>query len=155
MLRRLATSVVHQLFCPYMLVMVTGDLVFTVVGFVRGTPHTASRILTMNPFYPCQIGVGLAAGYYVGRFREWWFARWTWIVPAIILLSTLTFTPGPDGLSRAGYFFGWSGLPKQGMVPAQLAVTMPFYLSAAYSLSAWMGIRDKRRKHTGTTATAA
>jgi hypothetical protein len=154
MLRRIATAVVHQLVCPYGLAVVTAFLVFEGVGVFRGTAHSARWLLTMHPFYPFQIVVGLTAGYLVGRFREWSFARWTWVVPACVLLNAVVFAPVPAGLSRVEYFFGWAGLPKQGMVPWQLAATMPLYLSAAYSLAAWKGMRDSRRRRT-VSATAA
>jgi len=145
MLRRIITGVLHQAFCPYALVVVTAFLTFTAVGLIQGTAHTASSLLTMNPFYPAQVVVGLAAGYVVGRHFDWPFARWTWVVPASVLLIATVFAPVPAGLPRLGYLFGWSGVPRRGMVPLQLAVTMPFYLSAAYSLAAWKGKRDRKR----------
>lgn len=145
MLQRFVTRVLHQILCPYLLVIFTAFLTFTVVGVSRGTSHTASSLLTMNPFYPIQVGIGLAAGYLVGRYTKWSFARWTWVVPATILLIAIAFAPVPATISRLAYFFASSGLPKQGMVPLQTAVTMPLYLSVAYSLSAWMGALGRIR----------
>jgi len=146
MLRRIATAVVHQLACPYGLAVVTAFLVFEGVGVFRGTADTARSLLTTNPFYPFQVVVGFATGYLVGRLSEWSFARWTWVFPVSVLLIVLVFAPVPAGLSRSEYFFGWSGLPKRGMVPWQLAGTMPVYLSGAYSLAAWKGMRDRSKQ---------
>jgi hypothetical protein len=145
MLRRIVACVLHQAACPYALAIVTAFFTFSVVGPVGGTGRTASSLLTMNPFYPVQVAVGLAAGYIIGRHFDWPFARWTWVVPALLLLISTIFAPIPAGLSRIGYLFGWSGVPRRGTIPLQLAATMPFYLSAAYSLAAWKGKRDRNR----------
>lgn len=148
MLRRIATGVLHQAFCPYALAAIAAFLTFTAAGFARGAVSDATSVLTMNPFYPAQIAVGLALGYLVGRHLHWTFARWTWVVPGSVLLIVALFAPVPAGLSRVGYLFGWSGLPRQGTLPLQLAVTMPFYLSAAYSIAAWIGKRRSDERST-------
>jgi hypothetical protein len=146
MLRRIATGFLHQAFCPYALAAVAAASMFIGAGLARGTVSDVRSVLTMNPFYPTQIAVGLVLGYLVGRYLEWPFARWTWVVPGSILLIAAVFAPVPVGLSRLGYLFGWSGLPRQGVVSLQLAVTMPFYLSAAYSLAAWIGKQQRGRR---------
>jgi hypothetical protein len=146
--KRLVWGVAHQILSPYVLMAITALIVYTVVGMMRGTVGTVQSILFGTPYYPAQIAVGLIAGYVVGRYFAWPLTGWTWGLPGVLLLGCLAFAPVPQSISHLDYWFGWSGLPGHAVPPLQVGITMPFYLSVAYSLAALLGARDQRlRKH--------
>jgi hypothetical protein len=133
-------SVLHQIFCPYLLLAATALITFEIVGIFHGTLKTAHYILTGMPYFPIQIGVGAITGYLVGRFSVWPLTRWVWIIPLGILLASMISVPPPEGISMIGYWFGWSGTPGHVPWPSlQPGITMPFYVSAAYALFSLLG----------------
>jgi len=142
-------SVLHQFFCPYALLFITGIITFSVIWMFHGTAKTASYILTGTPYFPIQIAVGAIAGFLVARYFDWPLTRWTWVVPLGILLTSMLFVPPPHGVSLFGYWFGWSGASGRVFPPLQPGITMPFYLSVTYSLFSLLGERGRnhRRRH--------
>ncbi|MFZ1940560.1 MAG: hypothetical protein WBA18_01225 [Terracidiphilus sp.] len=141
-------SLLHQLLCPYALIIVIAGTTFLVVGLFHGTTKTASYILTGTPYFPIQIAVGAITGFLVGGHSDWPLTRWVWILPAGILLASMFIVPPPHGVSLFGYWFGWSGASGHAFPPLQPGITMPFYLSATYSLFSLLGRRglDHREK---------
>jgi len=135
-------SALHQVFCPFALLFVTAIITFSLVGVFHGTLKTAHYILTGMPYFPVQVGVGAVIGFLVGRYANWPLTRWVWIMPAGILLAYMIFVPPPQGVPLFGYWFGWSGAPGHVPWPSlQPGVTMPFYMSATYSLFSLLGER--------------
>jgi hypothetical protein len=148
-IRRVVLSIAHQLLCPYVLVVLTSFLTFCVVGLFHGTITTARTVLLATPFYPIQIGTALVAGYLVGHYLDIPFATRMWILPAALLFAGILLHPLPDGISRSGYWFGWFGIVGRVSPPLQVAYTLPFYVSAAYSLAATVAHRRKHFKTQG------
>jgi len=143
MWKRPLACVAHQVLCPYALLAATAAATYSVVGMFRGTRGLAQAVLLGTTYYPAQIAVGLIAGYIVGRYFVWPLTGWTWVLPAGLLFSALVFASVPHGVSRLDYWFGWSGVVGHAFPPLQPGVTMPFYLSSAYSLAALLGARSK------------
>lgn len=65
-LRAVLFAVLHQLFCPYVLLMIVAAATFTVIGAFHGLAKTASYFLTGTPYFPLQVVAGLVVGYFVG-----------------------------------------------------------------------------------------
>ena len=143
-LRVVLFAVLHQLFCPYGIGIIVAAATFTVIGAFHGQAKTASYVLTGTPFFPVQIAAGLILGYCIGRFFHWPLTGWTWVVPASSLVCSMIFVPPAHGTSVWGYWFGWSGASGRAFPPLQPGLTMPLYLSEAYSLAALIGLRTRR-----------
>jgi hypothetical protein len=137
-------AVLHQLFCPYLLMMAIGAVTFKVVGAFHGHASTASYVLTGTPFFPVQIAAGLVIGFSIGRFFDWPLARWVWVVPALLLALSMIFVSPVQLTSVWGYWFGWSGVSGRAFPSFQPCLTMPLYLSAAYSVASLIGQRMRR-----------
>jgi hypothetical protein len=69
-----------------------------------------------------------------------------WLLPAALLLAQVVFRQLPDNVSRWGYWFGWFGIVGHVYPPLQVGVTMPFYMSVAYSLAAAVTLRRRQVK---------
>lgn len=132
-------AVLHQLFCPYGIGIIVPIITFTAVGAFHGHAKTASYVLTGTPFFPLQIAAGLIIGYCAGRFFHWPLTGWTWVLPALLLGLSIIFIRPAHGTSIWGYWFGWSGASGRAFPPLQPGLTMPVYLSAAYSIAATIG----------------
>jgi hypothetical protein len=139
-------SVLHQFICPYALLITTETITFWVIGVLHGTASTASYILTGTPYYPIQIAVGAFTGLLVGRYFGWPLTRWIWVLPLTILLASMIFVPPPHGVSLFGYWFGWPGASGHVFPPLQPGITMPFYLSATYSIFSLLGELWRRQR---------
>jgi hypothetical protein len=102
-------------------------------------------ILTENPFYPVQIFTGLYVGWRIGRRYQHKSMLLIWILPLVILFYALAVVPVlewtsilsmPRTLSeRLSFYFG-TGCRLRRRCLDQLLITMPFYVSVAYSLGA-------------------
>jgi hypothetical protein len=141
--------VLHQLFCPYVLLALSAFLTFTAMPLVHvfGAPatiRTAHWVLTETPYFPVQITIGLISGFVIGRFRRIPFTRWMWVIPFLVLIAALIFKPLQPGLARLDHFFGWGGLPPHRQYD-EVAIALPFYLSAAYSIAAQLSSRWPHR----------
>ena len=113
-------------------------------------------ILTQNPYYPIQIALGLYLGWKLSCRLRHKSMVWIWMVPLVILFySVVTFTPERKsvlehprpGQTRLSHYFGWGCQPTTHCLD-QLLVTMPFYVSVAYSVGAWMA-RKSLEPHRG------
>ena len=104
-------------------------------------------ILTGTPYYPVQIGLGLLLGWSIGRRVQHKAMLWVWVLPfaylvyAIIAIPTLVphWIP-PEyqagvGESRFKHYFGW-GCGEVHPCFDQNAITVLFYIAAAYSIGA-------------------
>jgi hypothetical protein len=116
-------------------------------------------LLTETPFYPVQIGAGLCFGWILSRRFRNRVMLWVWVIPLLILcyavIAVPTLTPDmtfssvlmPGSGSSLSHYFGWGCRPENRCLD-QLVITMPFYVSVAYSLGAFMErsiIRKKSR----------
>jgi hypothetical protein len=136
--------IAHQIFCPYGLLVLSAFLTITAAALLHiwykaATVHWAHWILTETPYYPVQISMALVAGFVIGSFRRIPFARWMWVLPLMILVGAILFEPISIFESRLDHFFGWGGVPRfhspQG---DELVFTLPFYISATYSATAFI-----------------
>ena len=133
----------HQLLAPYLFVVATAFIVVDGSAalhpwFPSITIRRAHWLLTETPFFPVQILVGLANGFWMRRFSRLPFGEWIWILPSLLLIAGILFLPIPPGQNRLGHLFGWSGLPPNRTPDGhpqlyEIVLTMPFYLSVAYS----------------------
>jgi hypothetical protein len=104
--------------------------------FVFSPSQWARWILTETPYFPIQIALAFVIGLALPRFLRHWLMKWVWVLPFLILCISFTLTPlsVPGKLER---FFGWGCRPELGCF-VQLAVTLPFYTAASYSVAAFL-----------------
>jgi hypothetical protein len=150
--RGLIAFVVHQYIGTLGIVVLAGFLVAYVFDvlqlFGKHFPsHIMYRILTGTPYYPVQIGLGLLLGWSIGRRVQHRTMLWVWILPlayltyAIIAIPTLVPQWIPPeyqagvGESRFKHYFGW-GCGDVHPCFDQNAITVLFYVAAAYSIGA-------------------
>jgi hypothetical protein len=75
--------------------------------------RTVHWILTETPYFPVQIVVGLLWGFQLGRRYQHRVMLWTWVVPALAIISLILFVPLPSvvvsgvELRKTEHFFGW------------------------------------------------
>ena len=119
---------------------------------------TIHWILTGTPYYPVQFGLGLSLGWLIGRRVKHRAMLWVWALPfayltyAVIAIPTLVPNWIPPayqagiGESRWKHYFGWG---CGGTHPCfdQTAITLLFYVAAAYSIGALLARRLPRREH--------
>jgi hypothetical protein len=144
--KRALLFALHQLLCPYGIAVICAFLTIEAASMLHSwypsiTTKTASWILTETRYFPVQIAIALLSGFANRRFSRFLFGQWMWVVPLVLLICTLVFTQLPFGESRIDDFFGWGGLAPHRRQPYELVVTMPFYVSVAYSLGALLGGR--------------
>ena len=111
--------------------------------------RTVHWILTETPFFPVQIVVGLLWGFQLGRRYQHRVMVWTWVVPALAIISLILFVPlrsvlvsGVE-LTKAEHFFGWGCLPQNHCFDWPLTVAL--YAAAAYSIGAFAARMLPRR----------
>jgi hypothetical protein len=102
--------------------------------------RTAGWILTETPYFPVQIVVGLLWGFQLGRRYQHRVMLWTWVVPALAIVSLILFVPlqsvvvsGVE-LTKADHFFGWGCLPQNHCFDWSLTVLL--YAAVSYSIGA-------------------
>ena len=129
------------------IVAASGDVVRL---FGKGYPiRTAYWILTGTPYFPVQIILALLLGFLIFRHFQHRVMTLVWIIPLILLayafiaIPTLTPSITPPrfqagvGESRLSHYFGWGCQPTSlTHCLDQTLVTLPFYISIAYSLGA-------------------
>jgi hypothetical protein len=166
--RGLLSFVFHQYIGTLGIDVFAGFLVayvFDVLGlFGRHFPsHIMYRILTGTPYYPVQIGLGLLLGWSIGRRVQHRAMLWVWILPlayltyAIIAIPTLVphWIP-PEyqagvGESRFKHYFGW-GCGDVHPCFDQNAITVLFYIAAAYSIGALLARKAPTRLPSSSSA---
>lgn len=111
-----------------------------------------NRLLNGLPFFPVQIGLAVLLGWLLGRNLRDKSMFWVWILPlaflcyALVAIPTLTPNVTPwelqagGGQSRVSHYFGWGCRPANHCID-QISTTLPFYVSAAYSLAALLAKR--------------
>jgi hypothetical protein len=112
-------------------------------------------LLTENPYYPVQIILGFYLGWRLGRRFPTRGMSCVFVLPLLLLeyavatnlvliphSSSVLMSPGV-GRSRFSYYFG-SGCQPRFHCLDQLLLTMPFYVSAAYSLGTVIASRNAR-----------
>ena len=111
--------------------------------------RTVHWILTETPFFPVQIVVGLLWGFQLGRRYQHRVMVWTWVVPALAIISLILFVPlrsvvvsGVE-LTKTEHFFGWGCLPQNHCFDWPLTVLL--YAAAAYSIGAFAASMFPRR----------
>ncbi len=122
----------------------------------------AQWVLYGTPYYPAQLGLALFAGWIIGGTLQHRQMLWVWVLPLLSIISVIVGVPlgfaapmefavyPPIGhltiaeharlplASRLVYLFGWGA----GIQPfVQVAVTLPFYSAAAYSVGALLARR--------------
>lgn len=121
-----------------------GIIVLAAFGvFSIAPPAQAHRILTGSPYFPAQVALALLTGLILPHGIRHWAMHWVWILPFLIVCVSFALTPLPVA-GRFEYYFGWGCRPELRCFN-QLAVTLPFYTSAAYSLAAFS--RSTVEKH--------
>ena len=93
-------------------------------------------MLTEIPYFPIQIALAFVMGFVLPRFLRHWLMKWIWVLPLLILCISFILTPLPL-VGRLERYFGWGCRPEVGCF-VQLAVTLPFYTAASYSLAAFL-----------------
>jgi hypothetical protein len=150
--RGVLSFVLHQYIGTLGIVVLAGFLVAYVFDvlqlFGKQVPsHIMFWILTGTPYYPVQIGLGLLLGWSIGRRVQHRAMLWVWILPlayltyAIIAIATLVPQLIPPeyqagvGETRFKHYFGW-GCGDVHPCFDQNAITVLFYVAAAYSIGA-------------------
>jgi hypothetical protein len=130
--------------------------------FGRTFPQkTMFWILTGTPYYPVQIVLGLLVGWVVGRRVRHRAMLWVWVLPAAYLTYALIAIPtlvphwippayqAGVGESRFKHYFGW-GCGDVHPCFDQNAITVLFYIAAAYSIGALLARKiPSRSRPTG------
>jgi hypothetical protein len=161
--RGLVSFILHQYIGTLGIDIFAGFLVayiFDVLGLFgkHDSSKTMFWILTGTPYYPVQIGLGLLLGWSIGRRVQHRAMLWVWILPlayltyAIIAIPTLVPQWIPPeyqagvGESRFKHYFGWG---CGGVHPCfdQNAITVLFYIAAAYSIGTLLARKVPRRFH--------
>jgi len=144
---------IHQFFGAWGVAVVATfvtDFIFTLIRLLRlPLPNYYGFVLSGMPFFPVQILFGLVAGWFIQKHFKHREMLWVWVLPLVILCISVaavpTFTPrltsiwleAGVGQSRFSHYFGWACRPANHCLD-QTLVTMPFYVSVAYSFGAWM-----------------
>ena len=159
-LRHAVQFFAHQLIGSYVVGFFAAFVTLSSFEIVRflypGVPMSvAYRLLTGTPYYPIQIAAALSIGWSLNRRLQHPSVRWVWVLPCCILLFFLTTTiplrhqwtsvlvPNNSPVSRLSYYFGHGCLAFNGCID-QIVLTMPFYVSVAYSVSGAVALRGRR-----------
>jgi hypothetical protein len=96
----------------------TYSVVLSLHPFFPSLGVRADWILTETPYFPVQIVVGLVWGFRLGRRYQHRVMLWTWVVPALAIVSLILFVPlrsaevSGGELTKTEHFFGWGCLPQ-------------------------------------------
>jgi len=135
----------HQILSTVGVLALAGFLTFIL------SPSTRARwILTETPYFPVQIVLALFIGFVLPRFLRHRLMQWVWVLPFSILCVSFVLTPLPL-VGRFERYFGWGCRPELRCF-VQLAVTLPFYTAASYSVAAFLRSTIQRRKQQHETA---
>jgi len=129
---------------------------FDTLGFFGSHISTkyTNAILTGNPYFPAQIGLGLVVGWRLNRRWRHRSMLWVWVLPlAVVCYAVFTHplgilfvgrSPNEVGFPEAGirqalwHWFGW-GCRQADRCLDQALFIMPLYVSLAYSIGAALG----------------
>jgi hypothetical protein len=139
-LRSTALVITHQVISTLGVLIISGELVFTVCAFARFfypsiPPRLASKLLTEIPGFPVQAAIGLLLGFVLAKFlRRWVMPRvmvWMWVLPLALFCLAAVFPPMNGGSLFAHY--GGNTAPTNRLLSA-LSYSFPFVAAAAYSV---------------------
>jgi hypothetical protein len=109
------------------------------------SPHSDFRVvqatLLQRPF-PLQLTSAVFLGWVAApRLRAANLAKWTWVVPSLLLLVRLLTWKSTSLLSNDNVFSHFLGACSRMYCADQFTVTLPFYASLAYSIAAVIRVR--------------
>jgi hypothetical protein len=109
------------------------------------------RVFAYTPYFPIQVGLGCYFGWLLSRrLGHHRLMVWVWIIPGLVLCYAVATRVIAEPAfasaifrstaiqSSVSHYFGWDCRPKDRCFD-QTLVTMPFYISVAYSLGAFLG----------------
>jgi hypothetical protein len=152
LMRTSVTFVLHQLASTWGVIAIASTLAalpFDIYYWISRAPsaHYYHWILTETPYFPVQIAVGLSLGWLLGYKLRHQSMLWMWILPGAILgyavvaiptlFPALTSQVAQPSQTPLSHYFGWGCRPENHCID-QLAITLPFYCSVAYSIGALM-----------------
>jgi hypothetical protein len=154
--------VLHQIMGTYGVSFVAsyiGTIAFELIGYFDRSFSMRSIhwILTETPYFPVQICFGFYCGWFLGRRIPHRFMTRVWVLPALLLSYCVLFVPTVNPrltpmLYRTegplSHYFGW-GCNPQNRCLDQIVITLPFYVSVAYSLGAWLAWKMLTRVKVG------
>lgn len=113
-------------------------LAMFVAACIGAVNQRVGDFLFEAPLFPGEIILGFCSGFVVDRFLGSSSAKWTWVVPALLLLSDfLSSIHGSSMSSTSQYFFAG----KCSDCVEVMFMVAPFYTSIAYSLGAWAALK--------------
>lgn len=115
----------------------------SLLTFSTSSVPQARWILTETPYFPVQIGLALVVGFVLQRYLQHRVMLWVWLLPSLVLIISFVLTPLPF-VGRLERYFGRGCRPEFRCFD-QLAVTLPFYAAASYSLAALLSRALQRR----------
>ncbi len=160
LLRTTGSAIAHQLISTLGVMVISGELVFTLCSVARiwnpSVPSKlASRILTEIPGFPVQAAIGLLLGFLLGRYLgRWVMVRvmvWMWLLPLALLCLAIVLPPG-NGAPLFALHAGGSSSSASRFLDA-LSYSLPFVAAAAYSLGAKVATRHERQTSGGQVST--
>ncbi len=155
--------VFHQIIATWVVYVSTRillDSAFNLLGLL-GWHYSLDdyyRLVSGTPYFPVQIALAVLLGWLLGRNLGDKSMFWVWILPlaflcyAFVAIPTLTPSVTPwefqagAGQSRISHYFGWGCRPANRCID-QISITLPFYVSTAYSLAALLAQRRANRLH--------
>jgi hypothetical protein len=149
------TFPLHQIVSIVGVAILSGMITFDLM-----TTSRAQWLLTETHFFPVQIGVAFLVGFLLHRYLLHRVMQWVWVLPFLFLC--VCFGLGVKFVSfdeyslpvgkRVALYFGTSCRPEDRCF-VQLAITLPFYTAASYSLAAFLSRTLARQKHQSETLT--
>lgn len=141
-MRKIANFVLQQFLSTLGVMVLAGCVTFSMSPLVRwfDPVFMPSRFLTETHYFTSQILVAVALGFYTARRVGTTCGLWVWVFPLVILSYAITSCSDAGLVSRFSRFFGTSCEPRERCFD-QLAFTLPFYTSAAYSIGTLVGHR--------------
>lgn len=106
-------------------------------------------LLSNNPFFPVQIAAGAVLGWKLQLRWQHKSMFWVWILPgallayAVLVIPTLSPWSLAPQTSAFSHYFGW-GCRAEDRCYDQLTLTQPFYISLAYSISAFVASKKMK-----------
>lgn len=123
---------------------------------VASSMRWAHWILTETPYYPLQILVAFYLGWVMWKRFPTQLASFVWVLPFLLFSFAFAagtmFSPPPNSVlflphdepSRFSHWFGWGCRPAAHCLD-QLVLTVPLYVSVAYSIAARLARRSATR----------
>ncbi|MGH9709446.1 MAG: hypothetical protein ACRD37_02735 [Candidatus Acidiferrales bacterium] len=149
------TFVVHQFVATLGTIATASELAALPFQLFRifGRPvsaHYFHWILTQTPYFPVQALLALILGWLFSQPLRYRVMFWVWVLPCGILCYALVAIPNlfpaltaqvpQPSQTPFSHYFGYGCRPENHCID-QLAITLPFYTSVAYSMGALMAQR--------------